>query len=69
VAVHRLGGNIINNWSDSKSKTFLFQDFLPRCIPDSHAMAFDSSVAASLGRSQMEVTDYAKKNPAERLGG
>ncbi|KAK5202699.1 hypothetical protein LTR47_011671 [Exophiala xenobiotica] len=60
VAVHGLGGDAINTWTDPKSEAFWLRDFLPQQIPDARIMTFGYNADAAFGQSTAEIIDHAK---------
>jgi hypothetical protein len=60
VAVHGLGGDLIETWTHPKSKAFWLKDFLPKQIPDARIMTFGYNANAAFGQSTAEVVDHAK---------
>lgn len=47
VAVHGVGGDVINTWTHPKSKAFWLKDILPRQIPDARIMTFGYNADAA----------------------
>ncbi|KIW35358.1 uncharacterized protein PV07_02057 [Cladophialophora immunda] len=60
VAVHGLGGDLVNTWTHPKSKKFWLQDFLPLQIPDARVLTFGYNADAAFGQSTGEIVDHAK---------
>jgi hypothetical protein len=60
VAVHGLGGDLIETWTHPKSKAFWLKDFLPKQIPEARIMTFGYNANAAFGQSTAEVVDHAK---------
>ncbi|KAL6240249.1 hypothetical protein RBB50_012854 [Rhinocladiella similis] len=51
VAVHGLGGDAINTWTQPKSKKFWLRDFLPQQIPGARIMTFGYNADVAFGQS------------------
>lgn len=64
MAVHGLGGDLIETWTHPKSRAFWFKDFLPRQIPDARIMTFGYNAAATFEKSTSDVIDHAKSLPS-----
>ncbi|KAK5202612.1 hypothetical protein LTR41_011644 [Exophiala xenobiotica] len=60
VAVHGLGGDAIDTWTDPKSKAFWLKDFLPQQVHDARIMTSGYNAHAAFGQSTAEVIDHAK---------
>jgi hypothetical protein len=60
VAVHGLGGDLVNTWTHPKSKKFWLKDFLPLQIPDARVLTFGYNADAAFGQSTAEIVDHAK---------
>jgi alpha-beta hydrolase superfamily lysophospholipase len=60
VAVHGLGEDARQTWTNAKTRIFWLKDCLPHDLSDARIMTFGYNAAAALGRSMADVVDHAR---------
>ena len=60
VAVHGLGGDSRQTWTNRKNGIFWLKDCLPHDFNHARIMTFGYNAAAAFGRSTASIIDHAK---------
>jgi protein SERAC1 len=60
VAVHGLGGDWEDTWTDDKSGRMWLRDFVPQQLPSARVWSFGYDSAYSLSKSETDIDDAAR---------
>jgi hypothetical protein len=60
VAVHGLNGDLVETWTNPKTKAFWLRDYLPLDITGARVLSFGYNADAAFGNTTADVIDHAK---------